>query len=102
LDPFEIMAKWPDRYKHLVLAWLREQWNRPSRTDHYLMLIAKRLAQQWSKEAVTLDSQELKFEFKKVPVKKEPTQEDKVARSKAIWLGGLKAARDNMRQQRGH
>lgn len=63
------------------------------------MLIAKRLAQQWSKEQVSLESQELKFKFEKV---KKETQEDKVARSKAVWLGGLKAARDNMRKQSGH
>ena len=74
----------------LATAWLNEQWNKPSRTDYYLMRIAQRVHQQWNnKTVVGVDDQRVQFEMKKVV---ELTQEEKVARSKAIWKGGVKAA----------
>lgn len=84
------MNEWPERYKDLAMAWLDAQWNEPSRTDYYLMRVAQRLQQQWSKKQVSLKDQEIKFEFKKtVPL----TREEKIARSKAIWMGGVEAAK---------
>ena len=82
------MDDWPERFKTLAMAWLEEQWNKPSRSDYYLMRIAQRIQAQWSKKPATLKDQIIEFEQKKA----ESKPMDPVARSKAIWLGGLKAA----------
>lgn len=83
------MSKYPERYKDIALAWIRkkqkESWERPSRTDYYLMRIAQRI-QQTSGIKASLKDQIISF------VKDEPSSmEERVARSKAIWIGGIKA-----------
>lgn len=85
------MEEWTESRLLIALAWLKEQWNKPSRTDHYLMRIAQR-AHQWTKGNSTLKDQIVNFEFKKIrsiPL----TQEERVARSKAIWIGGVEASK---------
>lgn len=49
------------------------------------MRIAQRIHQQWSKKAISLKDEEIKFVFKKVH---KLTQEERIAQSKAIWMGG--------------
>jgi hypothetical protein len=87
------MGKWPERYRDLVLEWLEDQWNRPSRSDYYAMRISQRIQQGYSKKAVSIDDQMIKFA--------EPTVQkpiDPVERSKAIWIGGVKAAQQAVRE----
>jgi hypothetical protein len=67
-------------------AWLRWEWNRPSRADHYAMQIAK----------VSLKDNSPGFSSYKIPfeaVKPEPAQrmsrEDEIAITKATWFAAL-------------
>lgn len=39
MSPLEVLS-WPDRLLVAALEWLGEQWNVPTRTDHYLMQVA--------------------------------------------------------------
>jgi hypothetical protein len=80
------MDRWPERYLKTVLDWIERQWNKPSRTDYYLMRVAQRVQQQWSKKCVTIEDQKLQIKITKV---RELTKEEKIARSKAIWIGGI-------------
>lgn len=80
------MEEWPERYRDLALAWMDSQWNTPSRSDYYLMRIAQRVQQQYSKKPISLKDQIVQFE-----TAKSLSMEDRVARSKAIWMGGIKA-----------
>jgi hypothetical protein len=86
-DPYKIIHEWPARFKNLAMAWLSEQWNNPSRTDYYLMRIAQRV-QQWANPKALVKEQKVVFEQN--PDKKEET--DSGSRSKAVWIGGVKAA----------
>jgi len=98
------MHEWPDRYRVLVMAWLEGQWNAPSRTDYYLMRIAQRIHQQWSKRVVEMNDQRITFTFgSKQPLSAEE-REKRIARSKAVWMGGVKAYQEQARQeaQRGN
>ncbi len=54
------MTDWQFR---VWLAWLDMEWNRPSRTDHYLMRIAQRCHQGWVKHPgeVDLDAERVEF-----------------------------------------
>ena len=89
-DPFELMYRWPERYKNLVLEWLRQQLNVPRRSDYYAMRIAQRIHQQYSKKAVSIKDQIVQFD---VGTKQPLTMAERVARSKAVWLGGAEAAK---------
>jgi hypothetical protein len=49
------------------------------------MRVAQRIHQQWSKKTVSLKDEEIKFVFKQA---RKLTQEERIAQSKAIWMGG--------------
>jgi len=70
------------------MYWLEEQWNKPSRTDHYLMRIAQRVQQQWSKKPVNLSDQLVKF-ARKTRREKPVDKAAQIARSKSIWMSRL-------------
>lgn len=96
----ELQEKWPYREYKLRLAWLDNEWNRPNRSDWFLMRIAQRI-QQFAgfgsgKHAnkVTLEDQQVTFESTSEKTKKtEKTiaQKDiESKRAKAIWKARLK------------
>lgn len=91
------MEEWPERYKRLALLWLDEQWNKPSRSDYYLMRVAQRV-HQWSTSKTSIKDQLIQFTTAKAL-----TPEERVAQSKAVWMGGLEAYRQNeaLRAQQG-
>ena len=69
-------------------AWLEAEWNAPSRTDHYLMLVAQRVLQAAAKNpgSVTLDGQ--RIEFRRRGAEAEPpelTLAQATAIAKAKW-----------------
>ena len=68
----------------------QEEWNEPSRTDHYLMLIAHRIQYVLSKSGgkVNLKSQRLPFSFKKQG-KQSQDKKTLLEWSKAAWCGAL-------------
>jgi hypothetical protein len=45
--------------------WLQEEWNRPSRTDHYLMRIALEVASVLAKDPKSIKIGQFKLEFGK-------------------------------------
>ena len=94
------MQEWPERYRDLVLTWLGDQWDKPSRSDHYLMRIAQRV-NQWSNSKATLKDQIIGFEKKKL-VDPKTEMEARIARSKAVWIGGVEAAKKNLAERKLH
>ena len=91
------MHEWPDRYRIIAMAWLNEQWNVPSRSDHYLMRIAQRITQQWSKKKTSLKDQRVTFTLAQKDKRPDLTAEERIAHSKATWMGGVKAYQENKR-----
>lgn len=80
------MQRWTERYLRTVIEWLNQQWNKPSRSDYYMMRVAQRVQQQWSKKPISIDDQKLTLKV----VKTRPlSREEKIARSKAVWMGGI-------------
>lgn len=69
----------PMTYRQYLVwkAWLKEEWNNPSRSDYYAMSTALRIVQKFNKEAssVKLDDLKIPFGFKTVSL--EPTEEVK-------------------------
>jgi hypothetical protein len=72
-----------------------EEWNTPSRSDHYLMQIAQKMDAYVVKlkpgKNIDLLKYVLPFSFKR---KKEETTEEKGKRSKSIWHGFLGLKQD--------
>lgn len=77
----------------------RQDWNKPSRSDHYLMLIAHRIQYLFSrsKTPASLEEQKIPFEIKKVQAN--PKQAS--LWSKAFWFAslGLRIKRDEPRER---
>ena len=90
--PLHELLGWPGPLTHRQFrtwqAWLQAEWNAPSRTDHYLMLIAQRVLQAAARNpgSVTLDGQ--RIEFRRRDGADEPpalTVEQATAIAKAKW-----------------
>ena len=84
------LYEWMERISHREyltrLAWLDEQWDKPDRTDHYLMQLCMVVRQILSKnpKAIKLEHHELKFTRK---VRKVLTKEQQAAASTSFWFG---------------
>jgi hypothetical protein len=74
-------------------AWLDEEWNRPSRSDHYQMQTAMVVAQANAKSPKKVKFKHYKLDFGPAGRKKRPkmTREQAAAHSKAKWLGIMTA-----------
>ena len=79
------MQRLTNREYQVRLAWEREQWNKPSRSDHYSMLIALEILRANVKDpsSISLDDMKLKFAEPKRLAK--PTKEQATAWAKAKW-----------------
>lgn len=92
----ETIGQWSHREFETRYEWLKEQWNEPDRTDHYLMQIAQRVIQAAAGRhagKVTRESQKLGFEFVRQAPTKPVTVKEVSRRAKAQWkarLPGLK------------
>lgn len=77
----------------MMRFWIKEKWNKPDRTDYYLMRIAQRCQQIMRDDPgkVTIDHQKVDFVFKsKVPVKLTPEQKkQQLAIAKLRWKWAL-------------
>ncbi len=82
--PFqECMERVSHRWYRTWERWSQDEWNKPSRSDNYLMQIAQRIQQfhaSWQKppRQITMDMQKIPFEFKSA----EPAGSDKPSKSK--------------------
>ncbi len=75
-----MIGRWTHREYLTRLAWLDEQWNQPSRADHYLMQVAQEVRRVLHKNPgqVLLDHFRIPFVQKKPKKKLKP--EDRKAK----------------------
>ena len=77
------------REYQMRLAWLEIEWNKPSRTDHYLMQIIRYLARIPGKGSLkSLDKFKIPFEFVTKKENPDSTKEDgeqRAAMSRGTW-----------------
>lgn len=69
------------------LAWEREQWNEPSRTDHYLMQIAQAVYATKSRTAMALDRFKVPFKFLHRRMRSDQDQATMTQITKSRWFG---------------
>ena len=84
------------------IEWIRRQWNEPTRSDHYLMLIATRIQQVLHKHPnqVKLDDQRIKFGKPKPDKPKTPEQRATFSQwAKGIWRARVNKALAWRKQQ---
>ena len=86
-------------------AWLQNQWNEPSRSDHYLMRIAQRVERVLSSDPakIGLDTQKVDFVFKQKPNPKffsPEEQKRKLDIHKAIWKAAVGLGVKNDKRRR--
>lgn len=89
------------------MRWFREEWNNPSRSDHYLMHIAQRVQQGWAKDArqVTSDMQRIEFEFKSARSDDDEAQIEEANRrrteaSKEAWSFAIAQVKQHRQERR--
>jgi hypothetical protein len=82
--------------QHVMLCyWNNDEWNRPDRTDHYLMLLNTTVTRLFHKTPMSVRLEQSKLEFS-TGGKSKPSKEEmdrRVAASKAAWgaaAGGRK------------
>lgn len=77
-------------------AWLEKQWSEPSRSDHYLMQIAREIRYVLSKKKMPGTFTMFKIPFGWTKKVKPPTEKQKVSQAKSRWLGllGIKRKQD--------
>ncbi len=81
----QVMEGYTHRQFQGFVEYLRQGWNRPSRSDNYLMLLATRVQQVLAKDPkkVEMSGNRLKFDL---DGKAELTPEQRARESKAAWL----------------
>ncbi len=79
------ISRWSHREFLTRLTWLDDQWNRPSRSDHYLMQIAQRVEDVLRTEPVKRKDDYFVIPFVKKAPPKPLTREQAAALSKARW-----------------
>lgn len=70
------------------IAWLKEQWNSPSRSDNYLMQIACEVRRVLSRRPGRVQMKHFQIRFGKQSAKKLSTQQA-TAISKARWVSSM-------------
>ena len=91
------MATTTNRDYNLWMSYLQEQWNKPSRSDHYLMMIAYYVANVLTKKAKPFNPLKWFIEFTfpgRRKAKPTMSKEEATRQSKASWghilFGGSK------------
>ena len=70
-------------------AWLDEQWNRPSRSDHYLMGVGCEVRRANARNPAAVQLSHLKITFERVESAR-PMSDQQIAASKARWMRGAR------------
>ena len=83
------MEKHTHREYLMWMEWLDAQWNRPSRTDNYLMLIAAEVRRVLSKKPNSIKLSHFLLKFSKAGAAPKMTKEQKTAMAKAQWFSWL-------------
>jgi hypothetical protein len=77
-----VLECWTARQLAAAVAWLREEWNKPSRTDHYLM----QLAASQSGKGGSLDKWKIKFTFRAAQPAPQLSAEEVSEIAKTRWF----------------
>jgi hypothetical protein len=89
----ECMEKHTEREMRITLAWLEMQWDRPSRTDWYLMQVAAEVRKGLVKRPNAVKTEHLKIKFvldrKRSARGSALTPQEQMALSKHRWLGAV-------------
>jgi len=89
----EVWDKLTHRQYRTLAAWLDEQWNHPTRSDHYLMQIAQEVRRVLAKDKREIKLEHFKLPFKRAEKRAPEDPATKKARitawSKARWFGIL-------------
>jgi hypothetical protein len=70
-------------------AWLEMQWNKPTKTDHYLMQIAVEVRRVLAKDPRKIKLDDARLEFSKPGDKKKVPEEVAGAMAMGKWLGSF-------------
>ena len=83
----ECQEKVTHRQYLVMVQWLKDQWDKPSRSDWYLMQVAQKVLMLLTKKELPVGSQKLTFEFKAPPTQEELEQDEeaKVLAEKLQW-----------------
>lgn len=76
----ECMKRTPHRHYLAWMAWYEREWNKPDRSDHYLMQIAQYIARGKELPKIT-------FTFDRA---KPVAEADKAAIAEAVWRARLR------------
>lgn len=71
------------------MAWLSEEWNRPDRHDHYLMLVATRVQQVLAKHPSKIKPEHNKLQFGPRKPAKPIDRQTAANIAKAAWVGRM-------------
>ncbi len=82
------------RQYRAALDWIQQQWNEPSRTDHYLMHLIAEVRRSYVKEAGKVKASDMRIQFIFAKQEDQPPVDPKAAvkMSKSIWLGRMQTA----------
>jgi len=70
------------------MAWLDSQWNEPSRTDYYLMQVAREVKRVLSSKPASVKLLDFKLPFGEEAKPTKPTDKQ-IEAHKATWIGRL-------------
>jgi ADP-glucose pyrophosphorylase len=87
----ECMEKHTEKEMRVTLAWLEMQWDRPSRTDWYLMQVAAEVRRGLVKKPNSVKTGDLKIKFVLSSKHSAPalTPEQQMMHSKHCWMGAV-------------
>lgn len=80
MTPDELLTGTSPRQLDAMLAWAEDEWNRPSRTDHYLMLVATEVLRGRVKNPGRVRMKDMRLKFG-------PPAAVPVEVNKAGWVG---------------
>lgn len=87
----ETMRGTTHRQYRVWMYWLEQQWNRPNRTDNYLIQIAAEVRRLFRKNPRSVKMEHMVLRFSKPKQHRKPVDIKEVSRvAKSRWLGWLK------------
>lgn len=96
MDPFDLPKKWTYRQFLAACQWLETEWNRPNRSDHYLIAIATETRRSYVAKPNQVKFDDLKLKFSTVsstsnssPILSPEQQQALAIANKAKWLGAV-------------
>lgn len=79
------MFAWPNRLYEAALEWLSQEWNKPSRTDQYLIQVATEVRRSCAKKPRTVKFEHLKLKFVTKEGKKAVDSKVADEMAKQVW-----------------